>query len=47
VLSATSEVTTRFRDASATTDDVVNALDNVLQKLSSLKRKVVVFGVVF
>ena len=40
MLSAVSEASTRSRDVSSTTGDVVNTLDNVLQKLSSLKRKV-------
>jgi len=40
VLNAASEVTARSKDPNSTSDDVINALDNVIQKLTSLKRKV-------
>ena len=41
VLGAASEATDRSKDPKCTSDDVVNALDNVIQKLTSLKRKVI------
>lgn len=41
VLSAASEATARSKDPNSTPDDAINALDNVIQKLTSLKRKVV------
>ena len=41
VQSAASEATSRSKDSNCTSDDVVNALDNVIQKLTSLKRKVI------
>ena len=40
MLSAASEATARSRDVNSNKDDVISALDNALQKLTSLKRKV-------
>lgn len=39
VIGAASEATARSKDPNATPDDVINSLDNVILKLTSLKRK--------